>query len=210
MAITSYDELKDAVADWTNRSDLTTKAGDFVTLAEARLNDMLLLRDMETEETLTLTPDENFVALPTGYISPITLWLIVDGERVLLEQVLPQALPYYTDATQPQYWAIDGENIRFDCPSAEAYSAKFRFLKKSNLSGSNPTNYLLQRRPDLYLAGALVEAYRYMRNGDEMAKWEAKFLAAASSMMSAENRSRAVTLRTDIATRGRSNIFRGE
>jgi hypothetical protein len=28
--------------------------------------------------------------------------------------------------------------------------------------------------------------------------------------MSAENRSRSVTLRTDIATRGRSNIFRGE
>jgi hypothetical protein len=208
--ITTYEELKNAVSDWTQRSDLAAKAADLITLAEARLNDMLLLRDMEVEETLTLAVGQNYVALPSGFISPITLWLIVDGERVLLERVLPQRLPYYTDATQPQYWAIDGENIRFDCPSSQSYPAKFRFLKKSNLSDSNPTNYLLQRRPDLYLAGALVEACRYTRNAEELAKWEDKFVKAASSAMSAENRSRAVPLRTDIATRGRSNIFRGE
>jgi hypothetical protein len=210
MAITSYSELKSAITDWTKRSDLTSRLSDFITLAEARLNDMLLLKDSESEETLTLTTDQNYVALPAGYISPIALWLIVDSERVLLQMVLPEQLPYHTDSTQPQFWAVDGENIRFDCPADEGYSAKFRMVKVSNLSDSNTSNYLLERRPDIYLAACMVEASRYTRNTKSLIEWEESFTRAVNSMKSAENRAREVLLRTEIPARGRSNILRGD
>lgn len=210
MAITTFSDLKTAISTWSNRSDLTSLIPDFITLAEARLNDMLLLKNYESEESLTLTQDQNYVAIPSGYISPITLWLIVDGERVVLQQVLPEQLPYHTDATQPQFWAIDGANIRFDCPAGEAYSAKFRMFKSSNLSDSNTTNYLLTRRPDIYLAGGLVEVGRYTRNEKLIAQWEPKFVQGTNELKAAESRSRDVSLRTDLPGGHRSNIIRGD
>ena len=36
MAITNYSELKSAIADWLDRTDLTDQIPDFITLAEAR------------------------------------------------------------------------------------------------------------------------------------------------------------------------------
>jgi hypothetical protein len=210
MSITTYAQLKTAMTNWSGRSNLTSYLSDFVTLAESRLVDMMLLKDSESEESLTLTQNQNYVALPSGYISPIAFWLIVDTERVPLHKVLPEQLPYYTDATQPEFWAIDGDNIRFDCPAGEAYSAKFRMMKTSALSDSVTTNYLLERRPDIYLAAGMVEVYRFTRNAAEMDKWEAKLQQAVSSLKSSENRARSVTLRTEIPARGRSNIFRGD
>ena len=38
MAITNYTELKSSLADWLNRSDLTTVIPDFITLAESQFN----------------------------------------------------------------------------------------------------------------------------------------------------------------------------
>lgn len=210
MAITTYAQLKTALADWSNRSDLTSYLGDFITVAEGRLNDMLLLKNMEAEESLTLTTDVNYVALPSGYVSDIALWLIVDGERVELEKILPEQLPYYTDSAQPQYWAIDGANIRFDCPALEGYSAKFRMFKASNLSDSVTTNYLLAKRPDIYLAGGLVELARFTNDSELFNRWEPKFLKGTAELKAAENRSREVILRTEIGARGRGNIIRGD
>lgn len=211
MAITTFSELKTAVASWANRTDLTSQLDDFVTLAEARLNDMLLLKNMEEEATLTFVVGQNYIALPAGYVSPIALWIIIDGEREKLDPALPEELPYHTENAIPQYWAIDGVNIRFDCPADAAYSGKLRFIKKSNLSASNTTNYLLTERPDIYLAGCLAEVARFTRDSDLFATWEPKFLAACKEFSNAENRNRKlVPLRSEVPVmRHHANIIRG-
>jgi hypothetical protein len=210
MAISTYAELQTTIGSWSHADDLTAQTPDFIALCEARLNDMLLMKDMESEEDLTLTQGQNYVAIPSGFVSPIALWLIVDTQRVLLRHVLPEHLPYDTSATQPSLWAIDGANIRFDCPASEAYSAKFRMVKKSNLSESNTTNALLTRRPDIYLAGSMVEVARYTRDVELFNTWEPKFLKATAELKAAEGRSRSVTLQTDLPVSRRSNILTGE
>jgi hypothetical protein len=204
--------LKAEIADWANRTDLTTANTDlFIALAEAKMFDDLLPRSFESEESLTLTQGQNYVALPTGYISPIALWLVVDSERVLLEPALPQELPYHTDATEPRWWAIDGANIRFDCPAGEAYTAYLRMMKSSALSASNTTNYLLTKRPDIYLAGCMIQYAIWARDDNEVGKWSALYKDRVDSFKASENRARGmVPLRTDLPVHSRSNIFRGD
>jgi hypothetical protein len=210
-AITSFATLQTALADWSNRTDLTSYLPDFIAQAEARLFDLLLLKDMESEESLTLTQGNNYVTLPSGYVSPIALWLIVDTERVALQHVLPQQLPYDTSESQPRYYAIDGVNLRFDCPAQEAYSAKFRMYKTSNLSVSNTSNYLLLRRPDIYLSGSMAELARFTRDQELFQMWESKFQKSTAELKAAENRSRSVGLRTDIpSVRRTASILRGD
>jgi hypothetical protein len=211
MAITTRAELFTAIDTWSNRSDLTTtNKEEFLALAEAELFDDLLPRNFESDESLTLTQGQNYVALPSGYISDIAFWLIVDGERVELEKVLPEQLPYYTDNSQPRLWAIDGANIRFDCPASEAYTAKFRMLKSSALTASNTTNYLLTSRPDIYLAACMVQFGVWSRDTDLVSTWGSMLDRFKKSFKQKENRSREITLRTDLPVRGRSNIIRDE
>ena len=212
MALTTYTELKAAVADNAHRTDLTTQIVDCVTLCEARLNDMMILKNSESDEALTLTIGQNYVALPTGYISPIAAWLVINSERVPLHFCTPEQLPYYSTNGQPEFCAIDGANLRFDRPADVGYSAKLRCVKTNNLSGSVATNYLLAKRPDIYLAGTLVELARYMGNTALFNMWEPRFLSACAAVKAADSRNRGIApLRTDIPLTGRrTNILLGD
>jgi hypothetical protein len=209
----TYADLLTDCASWAKRSDLTDVIPKCVSLLEAWLNDELLLRDMETEATLTSSVGVNYVALPAGYVSPIALWLTINSIRQPLIPASPQELPYFPNSTQPRYWAIDGDNIRFDVPTDQAYSLPFRYIAKSNLSDSNQTNQLLLKRPDVYLAGTMTEIAKYTRDGEMLGAWEPRFLAAVKSLKSAENRARGmVRLRADLGLVSRDsafNIYRG-
>lgn len=211
--ITSYSTLQLAVAGMIHRTgdtDITDNLPLFIQLCESELHDEMLLRELEVEATLTLTISQNYVALPSLYVSPIALWLIVDGERELLTPVLPQVLPYDTTSNQPEFWAVDGENIRFDCPAASAYSAKFRHRATDALSASNTTNQLLLKRPDVYLWGTLKQVAIYTADDALLQKSTPMYEAAKRSTKAAENRARGnVPLRTDLPLVGRSNIFVG-
>jgi hypothetical protein len=211
MAFSTYTELKSAIADNAHRDDLTNQIVDAVAMCEARMYDLMILRDMESDEALTLTQNQNYVALPAGFISPIKFWLVVSTVRIPLQPLLPQDMPYYTSATQPKYWAIDGDNILFDCPASSAYSAYLRCVKKSNLSGSTATNYILAQRPDIYLAGSLSALSRYTGDNDLFNTWEPLFVSGVREFKARENRARGIVpLRTDIYVHSRSNIIRGD
>ncbi len=54
MAISNYSELKAAIADWLNRSDLTDSIPDFIALAETRHKRDFKIRRMETRVISTI------------------------------------------------------------------------------------------------------------------------------------------------------------
>lgn len=211
--VTDYASLQSAVAGMIHRASdpsITANLPLFIQLCEADLNDRLLLKDMESDEPLTLVLNQNYIALPAGYVSPIAFWLVISGLRTPLRFVLPQELPYDTSATQPSVCAIDGANIRFDCPAGSAYSAFLRCIKKSNLSVSNTSNALLLSRPDVYLYGTLLQVALFTKDDGDATKWGAFYNNAVKAAKSADARSRSIVpLRTDLGGRARSNILTG-
>ena len=212
--VTSYATLQSAVAGMLHRAgdaNITDNVPLFIQLCEADLNDRLLLKDMESDEPLTLTLNQNYVALPTGFVSPIAFWLVVDSQRVPLTFVLPHQLPYDTSATQPAYCAIDGANVRFDCPAGSAYSAFLRCIKKSNLSVSTTSNALLLKRPDVYLYGTLEQAALFTNDDAAASKWSAYKERSIKALKAADSRNRSIVpLRTDIPGSGsRGSILTG-
>lgn len=213
--ITNYATLQAAVAEMAHRAghaDSVSSVPTLIQLCEADLNDSLLLKDMESDESLTLVTSQNYVALPTGYVSPIAAWLVIDSERVPLTPCTPEQLPYYSTNGQPEFYAIDAANLRFDRPADSAYSARLRCIKTSNLSGSNTTNALLLKRPDVYLYGALTQLAVYIDDDRNLSKWSSIYERGKKSLKAAESRNRAIApLRTDIPSARRSgNIIRGD
>lgn len=214
MSISTYSELKQAVANWTHRADLTAIIPDFIKIAEARINRQFLPRSQEFEVELTTVQGSRYVPVPDGLINPVGLWLKAWLPRNKLTKILPSQLPVKTNVTgYPQYWCIDNEDIAFDVLAQSAWTFDFRYTKTFALSDENPTNYILTNNPDLYLWGAMYEASVYTKDLEAAGMYAARFEEALDDAQSNENDTRAISpLLTEIgqiAYAGRFNINRG-
>lgn len=191
MAISTYDELKAAVATWLNRSDLTSQIPDFITLAESSLNRDLELRRTEVEETLSVADQASTVALPSTFVAPVGLWVSETDGRRLLRYLDPVQMPETATTGDIHDFTITGQNIVLERPSEGAISLILRYRQAFALSDASPTNWLLTTHPDAYLFAALVEAAPYLRDDNLLAIWSARHRAAVDAINDKEARVKA-------------------
>jgi hypothetical protein len=217
MAITTYDELVTAGANWSNRSDLTSRWPEFISLVDADLNTELNVRDIETDQTLSLVASSRTVALPTGFREALNLWPVwTSGRGEPLRRVTPDLLITSTVTGCPSVWCVDGTNIAFDCPADQAYTFTLRMRAGSALTSDNPTNDILTSYPNVYLFGMLREAYSYLDDAENEARYATKYADALAKAKQKEGRDKGrVTLSTEpgaLTAYGRRdgfNVYRG-
>ena len=204
MGLSTYSQLKAAVADWMERDDLSERTADFIALAESRLNRTLRARCLESDQALATTPGSRSVPLPVGFREGLGLWLETASGRSALAFHDPVDLEVEPTPGVPGAWGIDGGQLDFDRPADRAYGLTLRMLGRLALSDAQPTNGVLADYPDLYLFGALVEAAPYLRDADMLALFAARFDAALIEARIKEGRNRTHTaLRVDpVATAG--------
>ena len=115
MALSNYTELKSAIANWLNRSDLTTEiAGDFITLAEADFNAKLRIRQMHSQSTLTVNAET--VAVPTGFLQVRDFYILQTTLKYPLRYVTPVQMDQLKGTSTeglPTVYTILGDNFRF-------------------------------------------------------------------------------------------------
>lgn len=212
MSISTYSELQAAVAAWLKRSDLAARVPDFISLAETRIKSLVDIINLEVTVPLATTPNSDIVPLPADFKSPIKLWLADINPIEALDQFLPESLPYNNVPNRPLYWAVDGPNIRFHCPTNQVYPIQFRYHQLFDLSDANPSNTILTNYPDVYLFGALCEAGDFMFDDQNVVKWDAKFRDAIQRCSNQEaSNNKLVPLATEFGQiqKRRFNIFRG-
>ena len=193
MALANYSDLQSAIAGWLNRTDLTARIPDFITLAESKLNRRLKLRVMETEATLSVSSGGQSVALPSGFVEPMDLWVQDDTERRALRYMAPSQISDEVAAGNIHYWTITGANIVFERPAESSLSLILRYQSAFSLSDASPTNWLLTHHPDAYLFAALVEAAPYERDTEALTIWTARLESALTEIENKEARSRSLS-----------------
>lgn len=190
MAITTYTELKAAIADYMARSDLTGNVADFIALAEARLN--RLLKMVETDATLTGVAASRRIDISSlSLIQPIALFAVVDGDEVQIHPKLDGSFTYDETAGLPSFYAMDGTNIDFDRPLDDAYTFRFRYQSRFALSDAAPTNKLLTDHPDVYLAASIVWGSVYIKDVSQAAGFKSlldEFIAETKNVLSQSKR----------------------
>lgn len=157
MAISTYSELKAAITNWMDRSDLTGTAADLITLAEAKLNRQI--DAVETDATLTGTVGSRNVDISAlKVIEPMFVYIsdTVGGDQSEVELKTPGSYAFGDTNSSPAFASVDGDNLVFDCPLDLAYSIRFRYRGRFALSDAAPTNELLTNHPDVYLAASIM------------------------------------------------------
>jgi len=204
MAIAVYNDLKTKAASWLRRSGNSTfvaEVPDMITLAEARLN--AELGPLESNETLTGSVGSRSLSLTSlTIVEPIALWITETsgGDEDRLDQQSPANMSYRGSNGRPLEWAYDSEDaIKLDCPCDTAYSFRFRYRGKFVLSDSSTSNWLLENRPDVYLAATLGWGSAYLENFNRAAQWNSFLEAEIHKVRSTLAKGRKGTLRVDPA-----------
>ncbi len=200
MPYSNYTELQAAVTGWLHRSDLATRVPEFIALAEVGMNRIVHVSAMENEVPLTLGAGERSIPLPTGFSTPLAVWLAAPQPREQLTAMVPELLPVTNDPGRPRYWAIDGQSLAFERPADLGTPVTLRYRGGFRLSDEVPTNALLTKYPDVYLYGALLQAAPYIRDNDSIGLWQTMYRQAVKEINATESRARAAApLRTELA-----------
>jgi hypothetical protein len=197
MALGTFTELKDAVADWLDRSDLTARIPDFITLAEARINRDLRIRPMEVRSTMETTSGQQYFNLPGGYIQMRNIQLNTNPTAPL-EYITPEMLDrlYGSSATgKPRAYSLIGDEIQLAPIPDSDYTLEMAFYEKftalgDGTSGTVTTNWLTTNAPDVLLYGALLEAEPFIKNDERIGLWLNAYNGAIKKLQDADARDR--------------------
>jgi len=193
MAISNYSELKSAIADWLDRTDLTDSISDFITLAEARHKRDFKLRRMETRVTANTIADTEYYTLPDQYVAMRNIQLNTDP-KTSLEYLTPEQMDrIYAGSMKgkPRAYSIIGNDIQLRPIPDSAYEIEILYFKHfTALSDSAPTNEMLTNHPDIYLYGSLVEAEPYLQNDKRIQTWASFYDRAKKDIIDSNERDR--------------------
>jgi len=175
VALANYTDLKASVADFLNRSDLTSVIPDFITMAEADLNRTLRVREMSIRTRAPI--DSQYVKLPADFLGMRNIDLLTDPVTPMTYKNL-QNLDIHRvgDATgKPIYYSIVQNNIEFAPVPDGTYTIEIVYYQKVPTLSSNTTNWLLDNHPDAYLYGTLQHSAPYLQSDERVGVWAGKY-----------------------------------
>lgn len=185
MAITTYAELKTAIADFLNRDDLTSVVDSFIDLAEANMQRTIRHWRMEGRSTATL--DTQYSALPADFLETIRFH-ITSGTTNPLELVSQGELMKRKENSlntsgKPRFYAMTaGELEVFPAPDGEYTGELYYYKRITPLSDSNTSNWLLTYHPDAYLYGALIHTAPYIQDDERIQLWGSLYRATVDGI----------------------------
>ena len=207
MAINTYATLQTAVANWLDRSDLTDRIPEFISLAEARMNRTLRLSMMLNVDETTLGGAATLIggtrdyALPSGYLQMVDFHLRT-SPITTLSYLTPENMNRMWAGSQggkPLAYTIFADNstgtpikkIRLGPSPGSAYDYSIMFYKKIDaLSVANTTEQMLTDNPDIYLYGALLEAEPFLMNDQRVQLWATAFQESVRALQEQDNKDR--------------------
>ena len=183
MALSTYTELKSAIANWLNRSDLTSEiSDDFIILTEADLNAKLRIRQMHDQATITI--DSETESVPTGFLQVRDFYILSNGQKFPMTFISPAQMDSVKASSTtgvPTSYTILGSTFRFAPRPDSTYTGILNFYKKfTALSSQNTSNYILTDHPAVYLYGSLFHAANFLGGFDpnQVQQWSQMYQTA--------------------------------
>jgi len=176
MALDTYVNLKTEIANYLNRSDLTSYLDTFIDLAEFRHARDLRVREMEAVDTsITTVSGTQSYTLPTGYLEMRYVMYQSNPYQFLAYMTPPDFFRVYNEGEgsgTPTYYTIVSDKIYLgNMPDAAQTLELGMFKRPTALSDTNTSNDILNNFPDLYLYAALSESSPFLMADERLQVW---------------------------------------
>lgn len=192
IVLTTYTGLKDAIAKWLNRTDLTDQIPAFIRLVEVQIARTL----RRTTRRATVSIIGEAFTLPATMAEPRSIHLVSGSahQDLPIYIVTPEMLAEVrasngATAGRPRYASVIGRDLVFAPAPDRDYTAEIVYFEALvPLSSTNTSNVVLTEAPDAYLYGALKEAAPFLEHDERIAMWETKYNTAIEQLTAARER----------------------
>ena len=190
MALANYTDLQASVADFLNRSDLTTVIPDFITMTESDINRSLRVREMSVRTRAPI--DAQYVKLPPDFLGMRNIELLTSPVTPLEYRNL-QNLDIHRvgDATgKPIYYSVTQNNIEFAPIPDSEYTLEIVYYQKVPALSVNTTNWLLDNHPDAYLYGTLMQSAPYLQADERIGIWAGRYQQIIDQIVASDEKAK--------------------
>ena len=198
MSIANYGELKTAIANSLQRSDLTTQLPDFIQYAESVVNGDPYTNDPEQlpgirvrgqGKRVTTTVSTEYIDIPSDLLSVRELQLNTSPKTeltYLTPKVMTQKYPSALVGT-PEYYTQHGDEFQFAPIPDGSFTLEISYNGKyTAFSDDTDTNWLLTNHPYAYVYAACVAGAAHTH--DDASTWARLYKSIASGINLTERR----------------------
>lgn len=192
LDLTTYSGLKDAIAKFLNRTNLTDVIPAFIALAEAEIARRVRRKTITT----TITVSGATTALPADCVELRSVHLVTSskGRDLPLNVGTPEMLAemrarYGGAAGRPILACLMGGKLEVAPAPDASYSAEIKYFEKlTPLSATVAANSVLTDSPDVYLYGALKHSAPFLEHDERLSLWTSLFDSAVDQLDIARER----------------------
>lgn len=153
MSISDYASLMVDVAEYSGRQNIAHIFPRLVGMAETKLNRVLRVADMEVTDTISLTDGEG--TIPADFLEARE---VLNPRGYPIRSISLQQLTrsYRNWSGVPNGYAIVGSTIKVRPETTGDITVTY-YGRIPGLTPANPTNWLLEKAPDVYLYALVAE-----------------------------------------------------
>jgi hypothetical protein len=181
VALQSFPDLKDSLAKWLSRDDLTEVIPDFILLAEERLNREIRVKKMEKRFEVDVESATG-VVLPEGYVELIHAYVDTSPVQWLERKSaswIYHSFPNRTEGSTPLYIGSEVDVFIFGpAPSVGLVIKGIYYAKPDFLTVSKPTNLWVTEYPSLILYASLLESAPFLMDDERVVLWDTMYMRA--------------------------------
>lgn len=190
MAINTFALLKQAIENWSHRTDISDVIDNCIELAENEIDKRLMLRNNELRATVTMSTTDRFLALPARFLKMRRLSLINGSLNYEIAFRAPEQMTIQDAAGRPKFYTV-GSQLEFDRTADSAYTLEMQYFSRIvPLSTSNTSNDTLTDYPDLYLWGSLLQLALWEKDNEQAVLYQQKFDLAIEQANKQERKGR--------------------
>lgn len=189
MAISTYAELQAAISSWIPHASLAARATDFIALADARINRVIVKHRVGQVATTPLAASGEWVEVPADFAAGRLLTLDGAVQRVLEYKTPERLIADHPSVSVglPRWFTIHGLEIQLrPIPDGDYSLILYYYKKLTPLSGAAPTNWMLTNYPDVYLYASLLEAAPFLQDTTQTQIWAAGYDRAIAALLAAD------------------------
>lgn len=173
--IANYSDLLAKLGVFLDRDDLALELPTYIQLAEMDMSREL--RTPEMEHTITFTASAEDTTLNSDFQAMRAIYIEDSPDRPL-RAMSPTTLKMQFDGSVgvPVAYSLVSGGIRLAPPPATAVSLTMDyFTTLEQLSVANPSNWILEKHPALYIHGPLYYAYMALDNAERASQHKGLF-----------------------------------
>ena len=186
----NYTSLQAAITEWLQSTAATGSVEQIIQIAEGRLKNDVIARSIEKQLVGNTTQPVVFLPTDLNVIQRLVVYKSQTEHSVLIQAPASAESKTNTVGFPKSYNLLDQSMILYPTPDAAYRYILYYIPTVRPLTDSQPTNWLIERAPNVYLYACLKEAAVFIKDWESAGQYEGMYLTSLAGITSADDRTR--------------------